>query len=103
MINHDDLGVGDITDQPDAEDYEGTQATIVESDTAAAAEELPQEYVTSDNDYTVDLDGAHSDEYAPVQSDESADAAAAQEEIPISEATVDGEALDEVLNELEAQ
>ena len=103
VINHDDLGIGDITDQPDAEDYEGTQATIVESDTAAAAEELPQEYVTSDNDYTVDLDGAHSDEYAPVQSDESADAAAAQEEIPISEATVDGEALDEVLNELEAQ
>ena len=103
VINHDDLGVGDITDQPDAEDYEGTQATIVESDTAAAAEELPQEYVTSDNDYTIDLDGAHSDEYAPVQSDESADAAAAQEEIPIPEALVDGEALDEVLNELEAQ
>ena len=103
VINHDDLGVGDITDQPDAEDYEGTQATIVENDTAAAAKELSQEYVTSDNDYTVDLDGDHSDEYAPVQSDESADAAAAQEEIPIPEATVDGEALDEVINELEAQ
>ena len=57
-----------------SESYEGTGPTIVENDSSEYAEPVPAP--SPENDYSQDLGGANSDEYAPVVENESGQEAA---------------------------
>ena len=69
------------TEKPSAEYYQGTEPEIVQNDSADIATPV-QELISPENNYSEDLGGAHSDEYAPVQEDN-----AAQEEADANERT----------------
>ena len=57
-----------------SESYEGTEPTIVENDSSESAESVPAP--SPENDYSQNLGGANSGEYAPVVEDESGQEAA---------------------------
>lgn len=85
----------DLTEKPTESDYEGTEATIIQNEASTEAEPvIPQNFI---NDYSEDLGGANENEYAPVQADETAQAAADAAEIPVAEAPTGGAELDDVL------
>lgn len=85
----------DLTEKPTESDYEGTEATIIQNEASTEAEPVtPQNFI---NDYSEDLGGANENEYAPVQADETAQAAADAAEIPVAEAPTGGAELDDVL------
>ena len=100
--NHNDLDKGDLTEQPDSQDYEGTEAETVTNDASSSAE-FVQDDISDDNTYTLDLGGANADEYAPVQADQTADDAALQSEIPVSDTYVMGEDISDILSDLGIQ
>ena len=89
----------DITERPSSDAYQGTSPTIVQNDASRDAEPV-QEQVSPENDYSQDRGGAHSDEYAPVQDNPEAQAAADAAEIPIEEAPTSGQELQDVLGDL---
>ncbi len=94
-----EVSAEDITEQPSAADYQGTEPTIIQNEASAPAEQI-QEQVSPENNYSQDLGGANANEYAPVQENEAAQAAADAAEIPIEQAPTEGEALENALNDL---
>jgi len=88
-----------VTVAPDESDYEGTEATIVENDQTPAAEPV-QETISEDNNDSENRGGANADEFAPVQADEEARAAANAAEIPASEAPSTVDQADDTLRDL---
>ena len=89
----------DITEQPAAEAYQGTEAAIVENEAAPAAEPV-QDYVSYANDYSQNLGGTNATEYAPVQENQAAQTAADAAEIPVSQAPTSGQGLADALGDL---
>ncbi len=83
--HHTDLGVGEQTSQPTADDYQGTSATTVPNDQAAAATPV-QDTISQDNDYSQDLGGANDGAYSPVQPDDAGQNEANAAEQPIESA-----------------
>ncbi|MBR3157077.1 hypothetical protein IKF20_01410, partial [Candidatus Saccharibacteria bacterium] len=87
------------TEQPKAEEYQGTEAEIVQNEASEKAEPV-QDQVSSNNDYSQNRGGANSGQYAPVKPDNDAQAKADKAEIPQSQAPTGGEELDEALDDL---
>ena len=106
QINEDiaeDVGTGEIkvektvevkeedkTETPTSEAYEGTEPTIITSQSAIGdAEEPPAEVlqeISPENNYSEDKGDANAGEYAPVQANQQAQAEADRSEMPVSEA-----------------
>ena len=95
----DEVSQDDITEQPTADDYQGTEADIVQNDVSQDAEPV-QDQISEVNDYSQDQGGANADEYAPVQADEEAQAAADAAETPVDQAPTGGDELDDILGDL---
>ena len=89
----------DITDKPSSDAYQGTSPTIVQNDASRDAEPV-QDQVSPENDYSQDRGGANSGEYAPVQDNPEAQAAADAAEIPVDEAPTSGQDLQDILSDL---
>ena len=90
----------DLTQKPAPSAYEGTAPTIVENKAAEQATPVQQQVTAPSNDYSQNLGGANADEYAPVQENKEAQAAADQIEIPIEQAPSGGADLDDILADL---
>ncbi|MDO4526963.1 MAG: hypothetical protein Q4B87_02635, partial [Candidatus Saccharibacteria bacterium] len=93
--------VEEKTEKPSGADYEGTKPTIVENEASIPAEEI-QPTLSPENDYSQNRGGANAGnaEANPVQDNTAGQAAADQNEIPISEAPTSGEALENALGDL---
>lgn len=89
----------DLTDKPSSDAYQGTSPDVVQNDTSENAEQI-QDQVSSENSYSQNLGGANSGEYSPVQDDQSAQAFADFNAIPVSEATVSGTDLQDILGDV---
>ena len=87
------------TQKPSSESYQGTEATTVVNNSASEATPAPAPS-NPQNNYNENRGGANSDQYAPVQDNQSAQKAADQAEIPISEAPTDGQELEDSLSDL---
>lgn len=99
VIPTETVSQADLTEQPSAQDYQGTEPTIVQNEASGPAEEV-QAQISPENNYSQDLGGANADEYAPVQENTAAQAVADAAEIPIEQAPTEGEALENALNDL---
>lgn len=99
VIPTETVSQADLTEQPSAQDYQGTEPTIVQNEASGPAEEV-QAQISPENNYSQDLGGANADEYAPVQENTAAQVAADAAEIPIEQAPTEGEALENALNDL---
>ena len=85
-----------ITTQPPAEAYQETEATIVENESAPAAQPV-QDYVSYANDYSQNLGGTNATEYAPVQPDQAGLDAADDRGDTAAEASDIGASLGDIL------
>ena len=99
VIPTETVSQADLTEQPSAQDYQGTEPTIVQNEASGPAEEV-QAQISPENNYSQDLGGANAGEYAPVQENTAAQAVADAAEIPIEQAPTEGEALENALNDL---
>ncbi len=95
----DEVSDDNITEEPSAEDYQGTGPEIAENDASQNAEPV-QDQVSPGNDYSQNQGGANAGEYAPVTPDTQAQAKADASEIPQSQAPTGGQAIDDTLKDL---
>ena len=89
----------DLTEKPSTDAYEGTEANIVQNEPSRQAEPV-QDQISPENNYSENLGGANTSEYAPVQANEAAQVTANANETPINQAPTGGQELDNVLNDL---
>ncbi len=89
----------ELTDKPTGEDYEGTEADIVQNEASESAEPV-QETVSEENDYSENQGGANADEYSPNVDNDAAQAEADASETPVEEAPSTVEEAEDTLEDL---
>ena len=87
------------TEAPAAEEYQGTEAEVVQNEPSQEAEPV-QESVSESNDYSEDRGGANADEYSPAQDNEQAQKAADAAETPVEQAPTSDQEVDKSLKDL---
>ena len=90
----------DLTEKPSSEDYQGTEADIVQNQPSQDAEPVQDSFSDANDDYDQNRGGANAGEYAPVQENDQAQQAADAAEIPQDQAPTSGQDLDDALKDL---
>ena len=97
-VSQTEVSQSDVTSAPSSSSYQGTSTTTTQSTPSQSAETVTPS--NPENTYSQSQGGAHSGEYAPVQSNPDAQAQADAGETPISEAPTSGSEYEDVLNDL---
>lgn len=87
------------TEAPSDDDYQGTEASTTENESASQAEQV-QEQTSSDNNYSSDNGGSHSDEYSPVKDNKPAQEKADKAEVSHNDAPSKSKEAEDTLDDL---
>ena len=91
-----------ITEQPSSDDFQGTEATIIQNETSQGATPIDQNNISQENDYSINRGGANAGNAAPnpVVEDNAAQEAADAAEIPVSEAPTSRQDISDTMADL---